>query len=339
MSNIIKKDELNLTEEQKNIIKNVLCKGATDEEMAYFFEVAKHTGLNPLLHEIWFYKQKKYKKDEKGNRIENGYDIIILTGYAGYLKIAQSHPAYDGMEADIEYDAQGKIKGAWAKVYRKDRSRPTFFYADFKEFYKPGYPLWEKMPKLMLLKCAKAQALREAFNISGLLTMEELGGETINDITPLDEKPKISEKDAKFIYDNIPKEQIKEFFEKYNVQKIIDLPTDVLNEIKNEIKQPDEQQQIKQCQVEEQQNENIEKNEKYEFIPDYNENRWVVIKTIDDIIVGQYYINRDLTHCDCPSKKKPCKHIKMLKEIKSNEQKYNEILKKYPKPTGGKNEA
>ena len=43
-------------EKQLDVIKNTICKDASPEEFAMFVEVAKGTGLNPFLNEIWFIK-------------------------------------------------------------------------------------------------------------------------------------------------------------------------------------------------------------------------------------------------------------------------------------------
>lgn len=118
--------------------------------------------------------------------------VSIITTRDGYLKIAQSHPDFQGIisftvcEGDqFEIDAanykikhvfgakRGKIIGAWARVDRKGY-KPFIAYVPFDE-YNQNTTTWQKYPSAMIQKVAEAFALKRAFNISGLVTREELG--------------------------------------------------------------------------------------------------------------------------------------------------------------------
>lgn len=150
--------------EQINLIKNTVAKGATDAELQLFIEFCKSTNLNPIKKEIWFIKTN------------NGPQI--MTGIAGFLSIANAHPQYDGMEVSIE-EQDGKLISATAKVYRKDRKYPSVATVYLSEYFRPskyGNGLWEKMPRMMLQKVAKSVALREAFSqeLNGIYTVEEM---------------------------------------------------------------------------------------------------------------------------------------------------------------------
>ena len=100
--------------------------------------------------------------------------------------MAERHPAYDGFEAGVivlnesgvEY-REGSIVyedeellGGWAKVYRKDRSRPNYEEVKLSE-YNTGKSLWASKPATMIRKVALVHALREAFPSTYGLTYDE----------------------------------------------------------------------------------------------------------------------------------------------------------------------
>lgn len=145
------------------IIKNTVAKGATPEEFHVFVEMCKSTGLNPFKKEVWFLKI-------------NG-QVQSMTGINGFYTIANNHPQFDGIEAEI-VEKDGKIEKAVAKVYRKDRKIPMTSEAYWVEYQKP-HGNWKIMPRVMLSKCAESMALRKAFpqELNGLYTQEEMPAE------------------------------------------------------------------------------------------------------------------------------------------------------------------
>jgi phage recombination protein Bet len=149
--------------EMLSTLRNSVAPGLTDNEFMLFAEMVKATGLNPVTKEVWAIKA--------GGRLQ------IMTGINGFLRIANAHPAYDGMEVEYERDGD-KIIAATAKVYRKDRRFPSVATAFMSEYAKPT-PIWKTMPSIMLSKCAKSLALREAFvqELGGLYTQEEMPAE------------------------------------------------------------------------------------------------------------------------------------------------------------------
>lgn len=141
------------------VIKESVAKNATREEFDYFLAYCKHTGLNPLKHEIWFIKTNR--------------GVQVMTGINGYMAIANSNPQFDGIETEFAKDSQGKLESCTCRVWRKDRSRPHQETVYFNE-YNQGSGNWITKPHTMLAKVAKAHALREAFT-------QELGGMYIED--------------------------------------------------------------------------------------------------------------------------------------------------------------
>lgn len=149
--------------EMLTTLRNTVAPGLTDSEFALFAEIVKSTGLNPVTKEVWAIKA--------GGRLQ------LMTGINGFLRIANSHPMFDGMEVEFEWDNK-QLVSATAKVYRKDRRFPAVATAYMNEYGKPS-PIWRTMPSVMLSKCAKSLAIREAFvqELGGLYTQEEMPAE------------------------------------------------------------------------------------------------------------------------------------------------------------------
>ena len=149
--------------EMLNTLRNTVAPGLTDPEFMLFAEMCRATGLNPATKEIWAIKA--------GGRLQ------LMTGINGFLKIANSHPQFDGMEVSFEWDDK-QLVSATAKVYRKDRRFPSIATAYMAEYGK-ATPIWKQMPSIMLSKCAKSLAIREAFinELGGLYTAEEMPAE------------------------------------------------------------------------------------------------------------------------------------------------------------------
>jgi phage recombination protein Bet len=149
--------------EMLTALRNTVAPGLTDAEFHLFAEIVKSTGLNPVTKEVWAIKA--------GGRLQ------LMTGINGFLRIANSHPMFDGMEVEFEWDGKTLVS-ATAKVYRKDRRFPSVATAYMAEYSKPS-PIWKTMPSIMLSKCAKSLAIREAFvqELGGLYTAEEMPSE------------------------------------------------------------------------------------------------------------------------------------------------------------------
>lgn len=171
-----------------NMIKQFITKGntdVTDQEAIMFMKLAEQQQLNPFLNEIYLIKFK-------GKPAQN------IVSKESFMKRAENHPKYDGLEAGIIVQRGEEIKelpgavclptdkllGGWAKVYRTDRKNPFYVQLDFKEFSK-GQATWNQMPKNMIRKTAIVNALREAFP-------EALGAMYTEDDTRIEE-PKIIE--------------------------------------------------------------------------------------------------------------------------------------------------
>lgn len=138
-------------------LKQTVCKGATDAQFKMFIEVCRETGLSPWLKEIWYIPS-----------------VGIMAGRDGYLRVANEHPMFDGMETLIERDTKNIPIKATCSVWRKDRSHPIKCEAYFSE-YKKQSQIWDKYPSAMLAKVAEVLALKRSFSINGVVTEEEIG--------------------------------------------------------------------------------------------------------------------------------------------------------------------
>lgn len=152
-----------LTNEQMDLIKNTVAKGATDNELKLFLYRCKEIGLDPLKPgQIFFIKYG------------SGPGTIVI-GRDGFRARAASIGLHTGTKVGIIRDEKGDCLGAWCEVYRKDWSQPAREEVSLKE-YDTGKGQWQKMPETMIKKVAEVAALRMAFpdQLSGLYSSDEM---------------------------------------------------------------------------------------------------------------------------------------------------------------------
>lgn len=182
-----------------NMVKNYLVRGnaeVTNQELVMFVNLCKFQKLNPFLNEAYLIKFK------------NAPAQIIVSKEA-FMKRAEAHPKYQGMEAGIIVDRNGelveiegavklqddKLIGGWCKVYRDDRKMPITTKISLSEFSK-GQSTWNQMPLNMIRKTAIVNALREAFpeSLNALYTEEEAPAQASNVDHSQQVKEEINEK-------------------------------------------------------------------------------------------------------------------------------------------------
>lgn len=159
------------TQQQIELLKNTVCKGATDDEFKIFCYAVQRTGLDPFMKQIHVVKRWNNKTQRE--------DMAIQTGIDGYRLIAHRSGTFAGNDA-IVFDDEENPKKATATVYRIVQGVRCAFTgtARWAEYYpgdKQGF-MWKKMPCVMLGKVAESIALRMAFpaELSGLYTNEEM---------------------------------------------------------------------------------------------------------------------------------------------------------------------
>ena len=121
----------------------------TDEEVMVFLAVAQQMGLSPLNGEIYAFKGR-------------GGKIMPLVGIDGWLRKANDHPMFDGME--VVFDE--KEQSATCTIWRKDRSHPSSATEYLVECKKNTGP-WNDLPRRMLRHRAIIQCVRIAFGSGG----------------------------------------------------------------------------------------------------------------------------------------------------------------------------
>lgn len=160
------------------LIKNIAAPKCTDDEFKLLLYQAKTYQLDPLLKQIW---AVKYASDRPAS---------IFAGRDGFLAIAHRSGMFDGMESGTRMDGTDLI--GWAKVYRKDMTHAFCVEVKAKE-YNRNQGTWLTHPGTMIQKVAESQAMRRAFQISGIYSPEEMPEQEkppMRDITPEPEKKK-----------------------------------------------------------------------------------------------------------------------------------------------------
>lgn len=165
----------NLDREKIELIKQTVAKGATDLELELFLHACKHTGLDPLMKQI--YAIKRWSSAEEKNVLS------FQTGIDGLRLIADRTGKYAGSSDAIFEEKDGKPLVAHVTVLKVVGGEKCAFTASarWEEYVQKNRQMqptsmWAKMPYLMLGKCAEALALRKAFpvELSGLYTHDEM---------------------------------------------------------------------------------------------------------------------------------------------------------------------
>ena len=136
-----------------------------------FLQHCRRTQLDPIARQI-------YAICRKGRW---GIQISI----DGARLIAERSGKYAG-QTPVEWTGDGQTwtqvwldrqppAAARVGVHRSDFREPLYAVANF-QAYAAGGPMWDKMPALMIGKCAEMLALRKAFpqDLSGLYSTEEM---------------------------------------------------------------------------------------------------------------------------------------------------------------------
>lgn len=159
------------TPEQVALLKTTVAKDTTDDELALFMHVCKKSGLDPFARQIYAIKRK--------NRRSGKDEMTIQTGIDGYRVVAERTGMYaPGKEPSYVYDKDKRLVSATAYIHKRvgDAWFEVSATAFYSEYVQETNFIWQKMPHVMLSKCAEALALRRAFpnELSGVLTNEEM---------------------------------------------------------------------------------------------------------------------------------------------------------------------
>ena len=191
--------------EEATILKNQVCKNATDAEFQFCMAVARRHKLDPFQKQIHFVP--RWDRDAESTDGERGGKVWVpIVGIDGLLHIAsRDHQDY-GSFSEPEYGPMRELVGVanrgtkyakpfkiqvpdWCRIeaWKKGATHPTVVKVWWDEIYPDVSfsPTVRKMPRLMLAKCAKAQATRTAYpKTGGLLIPEETQSREFTSFTP-----------------------------------------------------------------------------------------------------------------------------------------------------------
>jgi len=109
----------------------------------------------------------------------SSYKPVVISGIGGMLKQASLSGQFDGMEVTFE-ECDGGLVSATCTIYRKDCThsfKNTAHYTEYATTNRDGKItyMWQAKGHIMLGKCAKAAALRDAFpaELGGVYVSEE----------------------------------------------------------------------------------------------------------------------------------------------------------------------
>ena len=177
---------------QIEVIKTLICPGASDPELQLFGQVCQRTGLDPFARQIYgIMRTQRQQVNGKWQAVEK---LSIQTSIDGFRLIAERSGKYagqlgplwcgpDGMWQDVwlssDYPAAAKV-GVLKEGFREPLWATARWDSYVQTYNKDGQQvvgnMWAKMPDVMLAKVAESLALRRAFpaELSGLYTGEEM---------------------------------------------------------------------------------------------------------------------------------------------------------------------
>lgn len=190
------------TKERIEVVKRQLCPaGVTDAELAVFIEVCKRSGLDPFQKEIFCVPRRVNVGSKQEPRWIAKHEA--QPAEAGLLARADRFSDFRGIKAAAVFSGdtividentvthkfnpakrEGVLVGAWAQAFREGKVFPVEWVTLAE--YKQPTKQWDEKPGTMLVKCARAAALRRAYPnaFAGLYLREEMPAEEFESAPP-----------------------------------------------------------------------------------------------------------------------------------------------------------
>jgi phage recombination protein Bet len=175
-------------------VKTKTGKSCSDEDAFRFMLMCQARKLNPFEGDAFLI----------GYDSQGGPSFSLITAHQAFLKRAELHPEFDGMESgtivmrdkemiDLVGDwhmPNDQILGGWATVYFKNRTHPMKKRLRLARFNK-NYGIWRDDPAGMIVKCAEADALRSSFPtmLGGMYISEEMPAASAEITHPVFQEP------------------------------------------------------------------------------------------------------------------------------------------------------
>lgn len=194
---LITSDSASFTDEQRRLIRDVLVKGGSDQEVAFYFQVAERLKLDPFKRQI--HAMKRYDGQLRREVLQFMVSIEGLRSIACRCKTEDGKDAYAGSskprftykdaakkelhtaEVTILKIVQGEPREFTAEVFFDECVQTKGIYegpqGNQRKVGEEPNSMWQKRPHGQLAKCAEAAALRKAFP-------EETGGAYIEEELP-----------------------------------------------------------------------------------------------------------------------------------------------------------
>lgn len=159
------------------LAESIGLKGAPRPTIEAFLVHCNRTGLDPVARQI--YAIERWSKQGPKWGIQISIDGARLVAQRSGQYRGQTSPQWtsDGVTWRDVWLEKTPPAAARVGVYRDGFVEPMMAVATLDQ-YRPGgkAPMWDKMPALMLAKCAEMLALRKAFpqDLSGLYSAEEM---------------------------------------------------------------------------------------------------------------------------------------------------------------------